>query len=419
MNLELRVFHNQILAGHLVEEDSGVWAFLYDQRFLERDGINEMLSLNFPPRESPYRGADLMLVFRNLLPDGSMRRRLCHRIGISEGNDFALLGALGGDCFGALALSSPSDPHWLDQGQIRPLTEQDLRNIVAALALTPALVDVSGSRFALPGEHHKIPVRLINDQLALCLGNECSSHIAKPAKEGLKESVMNEGFCLELARSMGLNCAPSNVRHGAVTTLLVERIDRIEENGSWQAVQAEDFCQLLGVPPEKKFEREGGLGAIDCLQAIRRYSSRPALDIRQYLKWLMFNFFIGNGGAHAKQLAMRHNRLGPRLAPFYGIMSTHVYQSLHRRLSMSIMNEDRPDWLIPARWREFALLAEVRPSYIIDCLRDMADRITPCAAQVAEQFQREHGHANVIRDVRRLLEQRARQLIVALEAERA
>ena len=104
MTAELEVLHSGEFIGHLVEEVTGGWAFVYDLALRQHNPNNRLLSLNFPPREMPYRGDDLTALFRNLLPDGDIRRQLARKIGLSEGNDFGLLGALGGDCPGALLL---------------------------------------------------------------------------------------------------------------------------------------------------------------------------------------------------------------------------------------------------------------------------------------------------------------------------
>ncbi len=416
MAAELQVFHSGDFIGHLVEEDNGGWAFIYQPEFLQSPPITKLLSLNFPPRESTYRGGDVAALFRNLLPDGDIRRQLARKIGVSEGNDFGLLGAIAGDCPGALALFVPGES-LLAESDVRRLTEQDLRNVIAALPSHPLLLEVEGARFTLPGEHHKIPVRMESEQIALTLGNTLSSHIAKPAKSGLRESVMNEGFCLGLGRELELPVVDAIVRHGPATVLVSERLDREYVDGEWRAIHMEDFAQLMGVPPEQKYQREGGLGVADCIQCIKRYSVMPAADMRTFLRWLVFCYLIGNGGGHAKQLAMRHLPSGPRLSPFYGLMSTHVYPALNHRMAMSIGTEDRPDWIIPARWRELAEQTEIKSGYVLSIVRDFAEQITSAGARTAERFQREHGFASVIRDIRRLIEQRSRQILVSLEAE--
>mgnify|MGYP006162657891 CR=1 FL=1 len=416
MPAELEVFHGQQRIGHLLEDVGGEWGFSYAPDCLDAPpDAARFLSLKFPPQHGVYKGADVAALFRNLLPGGDIRRQLARKIGISQGNDFQLLSALGGDCPGAIRLAPPG--RYDDRREVRPLTELDLRNVIAALPLQPLLIDVEGARLTLPGDHAKIPVQVHNDQIALTFGSALSSHIAKPAQADLRESIMNEGFCLALADELGLPVARSTVRHGAVTVLLVERFDRQLVDREWAPIHAEDFCQLMGVPPEQKYEQEGGLSVTDCVGCIKQYSVMPGADVRAFLRWLVFCFLIGNGTAHSKQLAIRHLDQGPRLAPFFGLLSTHVYAEQNHRLAMSIGGEDRPDWLLPRRWRGMAENIEVRGSYIVEVLRDLAERAPRASAAVAEKFQRECGFAAIIRTIRALIERRARQVIVSLEAE--
>lgn len=89
-----------------------MWAFVYNSALQQHNPNRKLLSLNFPPREMPYRGDDLTALFRNLLPDGDIRRQLARKIGVSEGNDFGLLGAIAGDCPGALVLLEPGEQAW-------------------------------------------------------------------------------------------------------------------------------------------------------------------------------------------------------------------------------------------------------------------------------------------------------------------
>ena len=61
------------------------------------------VSLSLPLREDAYRGAPVVAVFENLLPDSeALRRRVAEKVG-AEGTDaYSLLAAIGHDCVGAL-----------------------------------------------------------------------------------------------------------------------------------------------------------------------------------------------------------------------------------------------------------------------------------------------------------------------------
>ena len=418
MTSELEVRYQGRLCGHLVEDGRANWSFIYAPSWLAQGAAARPISLGLPLSDEPYHGDDVRLVFENLLPEGDVRRQLARRVGLSETNDFSLLGVLAGDCQGALSLNRPGD-EGITERDIRVLTDQEFRNIVAALPLRPLLIEVEGARLALPGEHHKIPLTVVDDQLALTLGAEMSTHIAKPAKQGLRESVMNEGYCMQLAAATGLPVASARIRHGPATVLLVDRVDSAPGPGGRKRLHMEDFCQLVHVSARHKFEREGGVSVADCAMVIRRYSVVPAIDLRALIAWVVFNFLVGNGGAHGKQLALLHDDDGPHLAPFFGLSSTHVYPELSQELAMRIGGEDRPDWLIVSKWRSMASELDVKPAYVIGVLRQTAETIPRIAARVAEDFQRRNGFSSVLRDIRRLIEQRSRQVLVSIQAETA
>jgi len=87
-------------------------------------------------------------------------------------------------------------------------------------------------------------------------------------------------------------------------------------------------------------------------------------------------------------------------------------------MGFRIGSEDRPDWLTAARWAECAAAIGVRPRYLLDELHAAATRLPRLAADLAEEFQRKVGYAEIVGTIRGLIEQRARQILVSLEAER-
>lgn len=419
MLTELEVRYAGAMMGHLVEAESAVWSFVYAPEWLGNAARGLTLSLRYPPQGRPITEGGLKSWFRNLLPEPDLRRQLSRRLGISAGNEFALLAAIAGDCPGAVSLNVPGDPAAGDAAH-RTLSDEELRNLLAALPARPLLIEVEGVRYSLPGEHHKIPVSSADGQVALALGAAPATHILKPAKAELRDSVGNEAFCMALAAALGLPVAATEVRHGLTTNLLIQRVDRVSDReGSVRPLHMEDFCQLAGLPPEQKFEREGGVAIGDCADILRGYSITPASDLRAFVMWIAYGFLIGFGGGHGKQLALLHGTEGPQLAPFFGLYSTHVYSDLSERLAMNIGGEDRPDWLISARWRDAATELGVKPKYLLQVLRDMAERAPAVAARLAPDFQRQHGYAGIVREIRNVIERRARQTVVSLKAEQA
>ena len=414
MASELEVRLGDQPVGHLIDGGSSDWSFVYtDRAHTARATVPAALML--PRRRQTHCGPHVRAVFTNLLPDGQIRRRLALSLGLSANNDFGLLARIAGDCHGALSVRKPGFSQNGPPAR-RLLSDAELRNAVAVLPVHPLLAEADGLCVTLAGEFDKLPVSVEGGEVCLVLGGGLTTHIIKPAKPGLKESVINEAYTMALAAGFGLPVPRSKLMHGELTLLCVTRFDRTQEARP-AAIHMEDMCQIMGLAPEKKYEREGGPSTADLFRLVRQVSTMPALDIRALIRWQIFSFLVGFGAAHGKQLALLYGDNGPRLAPFFGIWSTHVYPEMNRRMGFAIGNEDRPDWLIAARWLEFAQEIGVRPRFVFDELRAAAENLPGLAATSADRFQRDHGFATIVRQIRALIEQRARQLLVSLEAE--
>lgn len=60
------VYFKNDLAGYLSETNDG-YIFQYDENFLKK---NIPISVSLPPREEPYKSAELFPFFKGLLPEG-------------------------------------------------------------------------------------------------------------------------------------------------------------------------------------------------------------------------------------------------------------------------------------------------------------------------------------------------------------
>jgi len=60
------VYFKNDLAGYLSETNEG-YIFQYDENFLKK---NIPISLSLPPRQEPYKSAELFPFFKGLLPEG-------------------------------------------------------------------------------------------------------------------------------------------------------------------------------------------------------------------------------------------------------------------------------------------------------------------------------------------------------------
>ncbi|MCK9910391.1 HipA domain-containing protein, partial [Microbacteriaceae bacterium K1510] len=102
---------------------------------------------------------------------------------------------------------------------------------------------------------------------------------------------------------------------GDTPYLLVERYDRQTlPGGQIIRLHQEDFCQALSIPPELKYEDEGGPGTAAALSLIDENTARHADDRLSFIRRLIFTYLIGNADAHAKNYALLYQRLRPDLA---------------------------------------------------------------------------------------------------------
>jgi serine/threonine-protein kinase HipA len=89
------------------------------------------------------------------------------------------------------------------------------------------------------------------------------------------------------------------------TSCVVRRFDRMTRpDGTLARLVQYDLCQLAGTVSDKKYEKEGGPNLAQCAEQIRRYSSQPAVDLRNFVDWVLFNLYVGNHDSHAKNLSL-------------------------------------------------------------------------------------------------------------------
>lgn len=347
--LDVHLFDDH--AGTLTQGDDGALAFAYAPAYLDARG--RRLSISLPLREEPFPDALARPYFSNLLPDERARRRLASALGLSDGNAFGLLEIIGGDCAGAVSLHRPGERPVADEMGLEPLGRTRLLAVLAELRERPLLGGMEGVRLSLAGAQDKLAVCLDGETIALAKGGRPTTHILKPAPTALDGIVENETFCMRLAARLGLPAPKVTIRHaGDMRLYLVERYDRHVTEHGVERLHQEDFCQALAVPPELKYEAEGGPGARACLDLIGRENARPAADRLLFLRMLLFHYVIGNADAHAKNYALLWRARAPDLAPVYDALCTAAYPNLSKNFAMSFGGRSISDTIHFANWMD-------------------------------------------------------------------
>ena len=340
--------------GTLDQDSSDLLRFAYAPEWLSRDDAVP-LSRMLPLAPESYDTKHSRPFFAGILPEEGPRAAIARILGISEGNDFAMLERIGGECAGAVSLLPEGRQPSHNENLTRVLDGDELVSIVHELPRRPLMVGEEGIRLSLAGAQDKLPVVIDGETIALPLGNTPSTHIIKPEPERFPGLVANEAFCMELARRVGLNVAEAATRTiGATRCIIVTRYDReIGPDGTIRLHQ-EDFCQALGRPPERKYQQEGGPTVRDCMALLREWSTTPVLDILAFVDALIFNMLIGNADAHGKNYSMIYAGGTRRLAPLYDLVSTIAWPELSTRIAMNIGHGKSVNDLNPAHFKRLA-----------------------------------------------------------------
>jgi serine/threonine-protein kinase HipA len=352
----LRVWWEGRPVGTLRTNEHGEMQFGYDTTWLE-DPAAPPLSLSLPRREAPFKRRECRPFFAGLLPEDVQRDGVARALGVSRGNDFALLDALGGDVAGALMLlPEGSVPPEFDNGVAsRPLDDAALRDILDSLPSRPLLAGQEGLRLSLAGAQSKLPVVLVEGSVALPAPGQPTTHIIKPPIARFPGTTENEALVMRLAAASGIAVAriePRVVEQRPY--LLIERYDRrVDDHGRVRRLHQEDICQALGVVPEHKYAAEGGPTFAATFALVRRVTLQPALAVLALLDVAIFNVIAGNADAHGKNFSLL---LGPgvTLAPFYDLLCTTAYPELSPRFAMKVGGTATLEEVRASTWVRFA-----------------------------------------------------------------
>ena len=348
----LDVYFNSQLVGKLEREWGGVLRFSYDRDWLDSDH-RIPISLSLPLATKQYSGLPVFTYFENLLPDDSSIRRKIARDVDAKGSDaFSLLAKIGRDCIGGL--------QFLREGQ-KPGPTQKLAGIkVSDEQIASMLLNLNQNPLGMKSDvqDFRISVAGVQEKTALLYkegnwfkpeGTTPTTHIIKPeieflsASREISKSVENEFFCLKLLANFGLKTAKAKMtKFGNVKALVVERFDRKwTENGHLHRLHQEDFCQVLAVGSDKKYQSDGGPGIKEILEILLG-SDDSIKDRYDFFKTNILFWLIGATDGHAKNFSILHLPGGRyMLAPLYDVLTAQPYfdafKLTHRefRLAMS------------------------------------------------------------------------------------
>jgi serine/threonine-protein kinase HipA len=389
MKAALSVWWDCKIAGALRLDKHGDMSFAYDPTWLA-DASAAPLSASLPKQTETFNRRACRPFFAGLLPEEGQREAVARALGLSRGNDFALLCALGGDVAGALILwpEGEAPPMFAEQSAPEPLGDNALVAMLDELPTRPFLAGKDGLRISLAGAQSKIPVVLVNRAIALPAPGQPTTHILKPPIERFPGTTENEAFAMALAADVGLCVAPAEARVVSDRRfLLVTRYDRaLNANARVARLHQEDFCQALGLAPEHKYAAEGGPTFKTSFDLLRRIATRPAVEVLKLLDASIFNLIIGNADAHGKNFSLLYGADGATLAPLYDLLSTVAYPELSPKLAMKIAKCAALEEIDDSTWPKFADDAGLASPFVRKRVKELAAAVADATLPVSEKI---------------------------------
>lgn len=399
-NPPLRVFLHDSEVGLLFKDPSGAISFKYADSWIARENAVPV-SLSLPLRVDPFKGAQVLAVFDNLLPDAeNLRRAVAEKVGAQGIDAYSLLSSIGRDCVGALQFIPEGGDMATGEvlsGEI--LEEQQIEDLLNNLVRTPLGLDGRTEfRISIAGAQEKTALLRHKGHWMKPHGITPTSHILKnqmgklPNGMDLSNSVENEFYCLKLLGAFGLPVNSAEImRFGSRTALVVERFDR-----KWASADRlirlpqEDCCQALSCPPGLKYQNSGGPGMVQILNLLKG-GDVPLEDQRTFLKAQVLFWLIGATDGHAKNFSVF---LGPRgrfrMTPLYDVLSAQPSLDQHQitwkdiKLAMSVGDSRhyRLDEIEGRHFVQTAKRARLPETLVFEILSEISELVPKALALV-------------------------------------
>lgn len=175
-------------------------------------------------------------------------------------------------------------------------------------------------------------------------GLAATTHLLKTSY--LRDLPEIEYLCMSAAAGCGIAVARTHLLALPTPTLAVERFDRnvnvVDGALKVERRHQEDLAQALSLTPGSKYAELPGGSAASIARLIRSKSVRPARDLAQFARTLLFCYAIGNCDAHLKNysIALKASKrdVEPLIAltPTYDLVSTTRYPRFSRDLAVAI-----------------------------------------------------------------------------------
>lgn len=353
LNLKVQIEINGqfVQVGNITGSSSRDAVFSYDESYLASSSA-KAISLSLPLAKKSFDTDSTKIFFDGLLPEGFTRQCVADSIHASTDDYISILRELGSECLGAIQIIDENMP-CVETGYI-PLTIEEIKELAQEGAGKSAEIVVK-SHLSLTGASGKVGLYYdeISGKWYKPQGSAPSTHIVKQSHVRYKNIVLNEQLCLLAAKKLGIEIPESFIiqtQNGKTNDedvlFATRRFDRKFDNDTKQIedlkipyrLHQEDFAQALGIKSIDKYERAGEGYLKKMFDLLHKHSVNPIEDVLKLWRRVVFNYLIGNTDNHIKNSSLIYTKdlSSIRLAPFYDVICTRLYESSTDEMSVSI-----------------------------------------------------------------------------------
>jgi serine/threonine-protein kinase HipA len=314
--------------------------------------------------------------FSNMLPEGALRTYLAEKAGVNPEREFFLLAVLGEDLPGAVTVAPLEAGEASDRAHAASNGERPQKGVL---------------HFSLAGVQLKFSaVMEAAGGLTIPANGVGGSWIVKLPSMQFPSVPENEFVMLELARAAGIavpavKLVPVEEIHGLPkdaarlkgNVLAVERFDRAPGG---RRIHMEDFAQVFGVFPDRKYEGHSYANLASVLWA--ETSEESAYE---FVRRLVFSVLIGNGDMHLKNWSLLYpDERAPVLSPAYDLVATLPYIPADQ-LALSFGGSSSLKEITVDQVRRFADTAGLPGKSVRDIARDTVERTVAAWKNLAQK----------------------------------
>ncbi len=362
--------------------------FIYDEAY-PRCPQSHAISISLPFSKKAFSPKETRNYFEGFLPGGFNRKDLINSLQIDDNDYISLLKDFSNEYLGAIKISNDSTEEDFDYKLI-DLGELDFQ-------------ESNKSNFFLSGACRKLSLYYDekNNKWYQPRGGAPGNYIIKWCNDFYENQIINEQLCLITAQKLGIEIPESFIlknenKQNPAFLFASKRYDCYSDANSKSVenlsvpyrLHQEDFSQVLGINLSEKYEPEGKHYLKSIFDILRLYSSNSIKDQKAFWKMCIYNYFIGNTDNHIKNYSLVYSKdlSSVKMAPFYDVMSTLIYENVTRKMAFRINQKPNIDEITREDFKKESKLIDLDEEFALQAFDELQMNFKNALLQSEEEL---------------------------------